>query len=331
MLLQITSCCTLFSQQLSYLCSGNEVFKLDINNCTTTSLGSGANALTDIALTPSGNLYGIDFYNFYSVNTTNGSLTLISTIDTFGSGFNSLMGYNDEYVLAVRINSGLYKIHTNTGDTTLIGMLGYYPSGDLTRYKEFYYMADAMNQLIRFKLDFANNAISDIEVVGTMNTPGNAIYGIVTVGTVTCESDDLQIIAFEGTSIYSVNPDNANCLELCPSSSNIGASGAASSSEIQTQLNAIKISIPNIFTPNNDGINDYFEPSVLAGISNLKIEIVNRWGNSVYSTQSDIGFKWDGISSDGETFSNGVYFYKLIYWDYCEKQEIVTGFIQLEK
>lgn len=321
----------LFSQQLCYIARGNQVFKLDIEACSAELIGTSNIALTDIALTPSSNLYGIDFYNFYKVNTTNGALTLISTIGAFGSGFNSLVGYNDNYVLGVRNTGGLYKIHTSTGDTTLIGMLGYYPAGDITFYKGSYYMADIMNQLIRFKLDFTNSVISDIEISGTMNTTDNAVYGIVTIGNANCEDIDLQMIAFEGTTVYTVNPANANCSIICPSSSNIGASGAASSVETQPQILDSQIKIPNIFTPNNDGINDYFEPSILQGISNLQIDVVNRWGNIVYSNHSNESFKWDGFTNNNEICSNGVYFYKVIYFDYCNKQEIVTGFIQLEK
>jgi gliding motility-associated-like protein len=190
-------------------------------------------------------------------------------------------------------------------------------------------MADVMNQLIRFKLDFENSIISDIEIVGSMNT-NNGVYGIVTMGA-HCSETDLQIIAFEGTTIYTVNPVNANCSVICPSSSNIAAAGAASSVETQVQFPDAYVEVPNIFTPNNDGINDYFEPLNVQSISNLRIDVVNRWGNIVYSNYSNESFRWDGYSSNDELCSSGVYFYKLIYFDYCEKQEIRTGFVQLEK
>nr|WP_294858045.1 gliding motility-associated C-terminal domain-containing protein [uncultured Fluviicola sp.] len=329
LLLHLLCSNTLFSQQLCYIARGNEVLKLDINACSAELVGTTTSALTDIALTPSGNLYGIDFYNFYKVDTTNGALTFISSINAFSTGFNSLVGFNEDYVLAVKNTSGLYKIHTSTGDTTLIGLLGYYPAGDITYYKGSYYMADIMNRLIRFKLDFPNSIISDIEIAGTMNTVDNAVYGIVTMGEVTCEKDDLQMIAFEGTTVYRVNPANANCSTICPATSNLGASGAASLVETQTQFPDSRIEVPNIFTPNNDGVNDYFEPRILVRISNLHIAIFNRWGNTVYEVDSNTAFRWNGCNSANELCPDGVYFYKLIYADYCNRQEIVTGFIQL--
>ncbi|MGV3611429.1 MAG: gliding motility-associated C-terminal domain-containing protein [Fluviicola sp.] len=329
MLLNILIGKTLFSQESCFISTGNQLFTVDLANCTSQFIGTTGPVLTDIALTPSGSLYGISFFDFYKINSSTGSTTLISNIDTFGSGFNSLVGYNDEYVLAVRANTGLYKIHTATGDTTLIGFIGYGPAGDITRYKDYYYMAESSNKLIRFKLDIENSIISNIEVVGTMNTADNAVYGVITVGDANCEENDLKMIAFEGFTIYTVDPTNANCTVLCPSSSGINAFGAASAVETKPQILDGELKIPNIFTPNNDGINDYFEPVILHGISELRVDILNRWGNLVYSNSAVTNFKWNGLTNDNQMCSEGIYFYKIFYTDYCNKESIVTGFIQL--
>ena len=69
----------------------------------------------------------------------------------------------------------------------------------------------------------------------------------------------------------------------------------------------------NIFTPNNDKLNDYFTMpalppnycnSVFAGI-----KIYNRWGNLVYQSR-DRSFKWDG-----KNVTDGIYYYSLIFSD----------------
>lgn len=65
----------------------------------------------------------------------------------------------------------------------------------------------------------------------------------------------------------------------------------------------LEIHVPNVFTPSGDGINDAFFIDVVGGKSIL-VEIVNRWGNLVY-TMDDFTDKWDG---DG--YSDGVYFFK---------------------
>ena len=48
----------------------------------------------------------------------------------------------------------------------------------------------------------------------------------------------------------------------------------------------------NTFTPNNDGKNDYFQPTGL-GISEYKIYIYNRWGEEVFYSDN-INLCWDG-------------------------------------
>ncbi|MNK05559.1 hypothetical protein D3C87_234420 [compost metagenome] len=68
------------------------------------------------------------------------------------------------------------------------------------------------------------------------------------------------------------------------------------------------IVVPNIITPNNDGTNDFFFIKT-AGIKSYDLIIVNRWGNTVF-TSSDPNVVWDG-KSDGKPVDDGVYFYKL--------------------
>lgn len=72
--------------------------------------------------------------------------------------------------------------------------------------------------------------------------------------------------------------------------------------------------IPNIFTPNDDGINDFLDFSSFP----FEVEIYNRWGSKVYSSKSTP--YWYGKDENGYKLLEGVYFYKV---------ENRTGFIQL--
>ena len=64
--------------------------------------------------------------------------------------------------------------------------------------------------------------------------------------------------------------------------------------------------IPNVFTPNQDGVNDtYFVTG--AGIKEFNMVIVNRWGNTVFQTD-DIKAVWDGTTG-GNPCQDGTYFY----------------------
>lgn len=65
--------------------------------------------------------------------------------------------------------------------------------------------------------------------------------------------------------------------------------------------------IPNVFSPNGDGINDLFQIIDLQPESRL--HILNRWGVPVFES-TDYQNDWDGTSK-GKELSNGVYFYVL--------------------
>jgi len=70
------------------------------------------------------------------------------------------------------------------------------------------------------------------------------------------------------------------------------------------------MNLPNVFTPNGDGVNDYFFPRDLltSGATMFKMEVYNRWGEEVFSTESTDGQGWDG-RFNGTPQPEGVYIY----------------------
>ena len=72
--------------------------------------------------------------------------------------------------------------------------------------------------------------------------------------------------------------------------------------------------IPNVFSPNEDGINDYFEiPDVELNYcfdTDFSIKIFTRWGKKVFEDDK-VNFKWDGKMKNSEPCSDGVYFYNI--------------------
>ncbi len=65
-------------------------------------------------------------------------------------------------------------------------------------------------------------------------------------------------------------------------------------------------SIPNIFTPDGDGINDVFHA---IGLNEpFRLQIFSRWGLELFSSSLP-GKWWDGRSDSGEPVAGGVYFY----------------------
>ena len=64
--------------------------------------------------------------------------------------------------------------------------------------------------------------------------------------------------------------------------------------------------IPNIFTPNGDGKNDYFFIKNIEYWS-INLQVFNRWGNEVYK-EDNYQNNWDG-KSKGNPLADGTYFY----------------------
>jgi gliding motility-associated-like protein len=87
--------------------------------------------------------------------------------------------------------------------------------------------------------------------------------------------------------------------------------------------------IPNIFTPNGDGINDLLKILSVDDSEEYSMTIFNRWGNKVFETIDATVF-WDGKDKSGSEVSDGVYFFEIIYKDICsEKEKIETGHVNL--
>lgn len=91
--------------------------------------------------------------------------------------------------------------------------------------------------------------------------------------------------------------------------------------------------LPNVFTPNGDGHNDFFKPLIpYRYVKDIDIKIYNRWGTLMFES-TDIDIMWDGRNSSNKKMcTDGTYFYM------CTVNEIrvdgitphnLKGFIQL--
>jgi gliding motility-associated-like protein len=92
------------------------------------------------------------------------------------------------------------------------------------------------------------------------------------------------------------------------------AGSSACSDTAYVTINVLEppVSVPvgletaNVFTPNNDGVNDVYQFDLL-NIVEIELTILNRWGNVMFTT-TDVNASWNG-KSNGKDAEPGVYFY----------------------
>ncbi len=97
---------------------------------------------------------------------------------------------------------------------------------------------------------------------------------------------------------------------------------------------------PNIFTPNGDGMNDFFAPLNLDDYPNAHIIIYNRWGQVVYEKEGYMN-DWDGTHyKSGNDLNDGVYYYVINpnspKYDYTETDDVelkptLAGFVHIAR
>lgn len=87
------------------------------------------------------------------------------------------------------------------------------------------------------------------------------------------------------------------------------------------------ISVPNVFTPNEDGNNDIFFPTCF-GVTNVQCAIYDRWGVKVYEWTGLTG-GWDGRADSVKQAADGIYYYVLDVTTLRGETKQLHGFVHL--
>ena len=104
---------------------------------------------------------------------------------------------------------------------------------------------------------------------------------------------------------------------------------AGCSDSLARNINVTDIlEVPNVFTPNMDGYNDYFKVRT-NGVNNYEFSVYSKSGVLVYKSEAGI-ISWDGRSLSGIEMQPGLYYYVIQQVDGEPKLER-KGFIQLIK
>lgn len=94
----------------------------------------------------------------------------------------------------------------------------------------------------------------------------------------------------------------------------IDATGCADTTSLNDAIQALEayfdFTIPNVFSPNGDGINDVFITGFTGDLDACTdMKIFDRWGVQVYPASGNTDFQWDGNLDNGNAAPAGTYFY----------------------
>ncbi|MEF9995647.1 MAG: PEP-CTERM sorting domain-containing protein [Burkholderiaceae bacterium] len=174
--------------------AGGSIDTVDVATGVRTAVGNtGVGFMTDLAFSPTGELYGTSFTDLYKINTLTGAATLIGSTGRFS---NALVFGADGTLYAQDYGGGtLFKINTTTGAGTVIGSNGYVSSGDLAFIgSDLYLSAQSGPNDVLVKLDPLTGAGTLVGDIGY-----GAVFGLAT-------PDNINLYGLSGNNILNVNP-----------------------------------------------------------------------------------------------------------------------------
>ncbi|MBL4657653.1 MAG: PKD domain-containing protein [Flavobacteriales bacterium] len=89
--------------------------------------------------------------------------------------------------------------------------------------------------------------------------------------------------------------------------------------------------IPNTFTPNNDGLNDFFYPQGIGfrDLLNYEFMIFDRWGDMIWKSD-DVLYQWDGSANKGRfEAQQDVYVWLILTSDHAGVKHKYVGHVTL--
>jgi len=165
---------------------------------TATKIGNAGPVLTDIAFDPKGNLWGIDFWNLYSINKGTGNATWVGPLS---SGYMNALVFSPTGTLyaASNLSQSLFTINTSNGQTTSLGSImtinsgmSVYSAGDLAFNGGSLYLSTTANRLVRINLD----KLYESEAMGPLGYSN--VFGLAT-------ADNGLLYGVSGYNVFSVN------------------------------------------------------------------------------------------------------------------------------
>ena len=133
----------------------------------------------------------------------------------------------------------------------------------------------------------------NLSAATTGGLAGNTYAWTLVSGTVADSiNNPTSITAFVTPTVENTNTYQVTVTDSC--------GNTASDMVIINVILDCKLNVPNVFTPNGDGKNDYFLVSGV-GLKSYSASIFDRWGRKVFESV-DVKQSWDGKNADDGTF-----------------------------
>jgi len=183
----------------------------------------------------------------------------------------------------------------------------------------------------------ANNDSTETEEITpvSIDAYANDTGNVTTISIVTQPNNGFASYAGNGIFEYTPNPNFVGVDSFTYQICDLTCVDACKIATIRiTVTESGEIVIPNAFTPNADGFNDYFVITNLEQYENNSIVIFNRWGDKVYEAAPYLN-DWDGSSENaklvltGDKVVDGTYYFILDLGD--KETELINGFIDLRR
>ncbi len=173
---------------------------LDATTGSIDIIGDMGITMTDIAFSPTGDLYGISFGRLYAIDSDTAQATLIGSHAVPG-GNTLVFGEDGTLYSAGYMSTSLYTIDVNNGATTNLGSMGFFAGGDLAFHNGHLYMASLSNKLVDIDLDDLSNTVA----IGSFAVSG--VFGLAT-------GSDNNLYAVANTAVFSVNTATGGVIDL---------------------------------------------------------------------------------------------------------------------
>ena len=136
-----------------------------------------------------------------------------------------------------------------------------------------------------------------------------------------------QVIWWDGTNTLSKNITQSGTYSISLSDSLCYS--VSDSILLEFEDCSFYLFMPNVFSPNGDGVNDIFIPVQSGEIEDYVMRIFDRWGELLFETR-DINTGWDGTLS-GNKVNPGVYVWSIGYNTPENIREVKSGSLTLLK